>query len=364
MRILVNAVTPTPGKLTGLSVYTWRILEALIARGDHEYVLATNYDHAAIPSPVRDGVTLVARRVPANETAAVLANSLELPRLAARHGCAAIFHPQPTAALTAGSRSVVVVHDLYRVTHPDLYPWRNRIQWQLGIVGSLRRAAAVIAVSRATRDSLLAAYPWLRDRVQVVHEASPITPDAGDADGASPGEPYALVVANITPNKNIETIIGALQLLARAGRRPRVVLVGQDPAGVLTNLLADGPGLALDRRASVDATELRRLYAGARAYLNASFVEGFCLPVLEAQSYGVPVICSDLPVLREVGGDGALFVDPRRPDLFADAIGRLFDRDDLHADLARRARVNAARFSWTKAAAETVAVLEAVAERN
>jgi glycosyltransferase involved in cell wall biosynthesis len=105
---------------------------------------------------------------------------------------------------------------------------------------------------------------------------------------------------------------------------------------------------------------LRTLYANAKVYINTSLVEGFCLPILEAHTLGVPVICSDIPVLREVAGDGALFVDPGDADALAAAISTVFGDPAVAADLRQRAIANARRFSWEKAARETEAVFDRV----
>ena len=366
-RLLIDFISPTPNRLTGISVYSFQIAAALIAHGVHDYVFSTNWDLDRLPRSLHDGAAkLVHRAVPANETRALIRSTIDLPAIARAEACEAILHTQPTAMLGRLQRSAIVVHDLYRVTNPELYDWKQRTQWNLLIAHGLRRAAAIIAVSGATRDALVAAYPEIVDRVRVVHEAAAIAlPDAGPIAPAShpaAAGHYGLVVANVTANKNVPALIAALGLLAQRGIRPTVLLAGRDEIGALSPALAAYPDVNLVHLGPVSDEELRRLYAGARVYVNTSLVEGFCLPILEAQSFGVPVICSDLPVLREVAGIGALFVDPLRPDELARAIGTLFGGDEAHVALARASRANAARFSWRKAALETEAVLETVIE--
>ena len=75
-------------------------------------------------------------------------------------------------------------------------------------------------------------------------------------------------------------------------------------------------------------------------------------------AYGLPVICSDLPVLHEVAGEGALFFDPTNDEMLADAIYRVMTDDALATRLSDSARQNAKRFSWERAAKETEAVFE------
>ncbi|MFG1349875.1 glycosyltransferase family 4 protein [Xanthobacter autotrophicus] len=360
-RILINHFSPIPNKITGISVYTWQIVSALLRHGKNEYVLSTNWDREHLPELITGtGMEVVTRQVPANETAALFRNTLDLPPLMARLGCSAVFHPQPTSMIARMKKSVVVIHDLYRVTHPDLHSWKQRVQWHYFTAFGFRQAGALIAVSGATRDAVVAAYPEVAPRTFVVHEASPVERPTDAPPRAPATPPYGLMVANITPNKNVKLLIQALGLLAQKGIRPKVNLVGRDEFGVLPSLLSSVPSLDLHQLGAVPDDRLRELYAQATVYINTSFVEGFCLPILEAHTFSTPVICSDLPVLREVAGDGALFVDPHRPDDLAEAIRRVFSDGALAAQLSEAATRNAARFSWEKAARETEAVLDRV----
>lgn len=357
-RILVNHFTPMPNRITGISVYTWALLEALVRHGRKEYVLSTNWDLDKLPEEIRGlGIPLVRRKTPANESLAALRATLDVPRIAREHGCSAVFHPQPNAMLAGMRRSVVTIHDLYRVEHGHLYKARQRLQWQQFTARGFRQAGRLIAVSEATARAIEAAYPDVAARVRVVHEASPLA-----AGTALPPRPpiegdYVLMVANVTPNKNVGLLVDALKLLADRNLHPQIALVGRDEFGVLPGLMGGRTDLALRQFGSVSNEALRGFYAHATAYVNTSLTEGFCLPLLEAHTFGVPVICSDLPVLREVAGEGALFVSPKDAAGLADALERIHTNAALLADLRGKATRNSARFSWEKAARETEAVI-------
>ena len=105
----------------------------------------------------------------------------------------------------------------------------------------------------------------------------------------------------------------------------------------------------------VDPERLESLYAAASVVATPTRFEGFGLPVLEAMARGVPVACSELPVLREVAGDAAVYFDASDPRSVADAIRTaLIEGDRLRAaGLAR-----AAEFSWAAAARATAEVYE------
>ncbi len=90
--------------------------------------------------------------------------------------------------------------------------------------------------------------------------------------------------------------------------------------------------------------EIVRLFAGAKAFVFPSFAEGFGLPPLEAMAAGVPVVCSDIPVFREVYGDAVLYVDPNRPESIAEGVREVLAGDGSSARIASRGRARADRY--------------------
>src|SRR5207244_1385557 len=106
--------------------------------------------------------------------------------------------------------------------------------------------------------------------------------------------------------------------------------------------------------------ELASLYRGARALAYPSLLEGFGFPPLEAMAAGVPVLCGDIPVLREVAGDAALFADPTDEAALSVALRDIAKDADLRARLIERGRERAAAFGWRRAAERTLAVYRRV----
>jgi glycosyltransferase involved in cell wall biosynthesis len=158
-------------------------------------------------------------------------------------------------------------------------------------------------------------------------------------------------------------LVEALKLLQAEGQAPAVYHVGRDSAGLLAEAERRIGGDFIRKTGVLSDDELVSAYRGATCFINTSLNEGFCLPVVEAQSLGVPVICADIPVLREVAGDGAMFFAPDDANALAGRIRSVFGDSRLQQRMAQASRDNAARFSWRKAAMETEAIFDTVRAR-
>jgi glycosyltransferase involved in cell wall biosynthesis len=110
----------------------------------------------------------------------------------------------------------------------------------------------------------------------------------------------------------------------------------------------------------VTESELATLYRDATAFVFPSTLEGFGLPLLEAMSAGLPVIAADLPALREVAGEAALYCDPGDEGDIAQQIVRLLTDRALARSLVARGAHRLQAFTWERAAAETLSVYRRV----
>jgi glycosyltransferase involved in cell wall biosynthesis len=173
--------------------------------------------------------------------------------------------------------------------------------------------------------------------------------------------PFVLAGGNRMPHKNFARLLEAWALIPPA-ERPRLVVTGSHGDDPLRPLVAR---LGLDRDVELcgwlATDDLAGLYDRAAAYVFPTLFEGFGLPVLEAMARGCPVIGSDLPVLREVGGDDMVYVDPADPAAIAAAVRAVVADDAAQARMAAAGRKRAAAFTWQRAAEATAAVYRELA---
>jgi glycosyltransferase involved in cell wall biosynthesis len=219
-------------------------------------------------------------------------------------------------ALSRSVRSVLTVHDLGWQAHPELYAPRVRLMYGMLVPWAIRRADRLIAVSRYTADDLIRRAGVPAAKIDVVYHG--LDPSFAPAEAGSPGgeapsadEPYLLAVGGISPRKNTRRLIEAfLRWRGRGGRagRYRLLITGHslDQDFARDGSLPDGVTVL----GYVDKTELRRLYAGAGAFVYPGLDSGFGLPIVEAMACGTPVVTSSTGSAPEIAGGAAVIVDP------------------------------------------------------
>jgi glycosyltransferase involved in cell wall biosynthesis len=362
VRIAVDLVYFT-GKKGGTETYA-RSLYTAIGRNhpDVELVGLLNTELRNAPPSWFPGETVNLPVSGENRVAWALAENTLVPA-AARHVRADVLHcPANFGPLLSRVPVVLTVHDLLGFRFPELIPGSAR-GVQLLARTSVRGARALITDSAASAADLREFLSVPSDCIEVVPLAAGDAPRASSETPKTSGRPFLLSTGNRLPHKNFAALLRALATIPRP-QRPLLVLPGSHGDDPLRPLVAElGLDEDVELRGWVAADELDALYRGAMAYVLPSRFEGFGLPVLEAMSRGCPVVCSDLPVLREVGGDAALYTDTRDVRAFASTITRVLIDDGLQMRLVSAGLKQAMRFSWEQTARATYEVLRYAAGR-
>ena len=352
--ILVNHLLEPPNRITGVTRYLFALLPELLMRETFKYVLLTTWDMQNLPDAItKSSARILTHRYYRSMPHNVLAQMAILPRLVRSTGAALEFNCNPIGCFWPAWPRIITIHDLYFNVLPEKYRRRHRLWWHLFFPATLASASHAVCVSENTRRDLQRFYPHLGLKATVIHEASTLSPELKPAEPLNLQSPYALYVGNISPNKDPDVLVRSLEILESENRFLNVYHVGGDDAGLLSQAISRShlrrPVQSIGR---LTDAELATAYVNATCLIVSSSHEGFCLPVLEAQSFGKPVICSDIPVLREVAGDGALFFGSGDAVGLADCLKSIFDKADIRQRTALAAKANAYRFSWTNAAAE------------
>ena len=248
---------------------------------------------------------------------------LRAGRLARRDGVDVFWGAANFLPLGLGPKvpAILTVYDFVYRLFPQTLNLSHRLAYRLFFNRSLRRAQITIAISQGTSNRLSelhgrSADLVIRPRVAAhVHFPRPETiQEVRDHYGID--FPYFLSVSTLEPRKNLETLIEAFLQMRSAGELPEagLVLVGQQ--GWKDQRLVDAVARAKALGAPIVLTGfvpdewLPALYAGATAVMMPSLYEGFGMPVLEAKCCGARIVTSDIPEIREAGGDGPIYIEP------------------------------------------------------
>ena len=353
--------TPLLGAKTGVGWYTHELIDAVakLSPGDEMVVFPISWRTARylkLDPPHRPNVGVERKLAPARPLWA-LWDRIQFPPVEWLVDCD-VFHA--TNFIAPPSRKVpvvVTVHDIGFVHHPQsVTPDVRRMARLLPDI--LRRAAAIITVSKFTCEELVTWLPEVADRVAVIHNGSHAraAPAAAPPDGpASP--PYALMLGTLEPRKNLPLALDALRILRRRGVDLRLVLAGGRSALLDVPALLRKRGLGepeVTRTGYIDDARVSALLAGARTLVFPSLYEGFGMPLLEGMEAGVPVVGVRAGATPETVGDAGLLVDPGDAEGFADAMERAAFDEDLRARLIPAGKAQAAKFTWKRAAAATL----------
>lgn len=356
MRILVDCRYTRFPRHDGISRYTANLVTALAplaAEAGHELVMIVT-DERQLPM-----LPELPWRLATSPTSA---RELTIARRLNGIAPDVVFSPMQTIGAWGRRYGLVLtLHDLiyYRNrTPPRDLAWPIRLMWRLYHLAwwpqrmLLNRADEVVTVSGTTRQLMIE--HRLTDRpITIVSNAA----DAVEADAVrTPPRTRDLVyMGSFMPYKNVETVARALHelpghrlhLLSRIGDADRERLTALAPAGAL--VVHDG----------VTDAEYGELLDGALALVTMSFDEGFGLPLVEAMVRGTPVVVSDIPIFREIGGEAAVYADPRDVASVAAAIRELGDPQAWTARSVA-SREQAATFDWSRSAQALLEVLERV----
>jgi alpha-1,3-rhamnosyl/mannosyltransferase len=375
VRLGINAV-PLLGPLTGVGQYTYRLIAEMQQLMPQQPWLfyGTSWDtrvRTAAPAAVRQVNNAIKRLLPRPH---VIARFLKQTRFSAgvKANGITLYHEPAYLAFRFKGPTVVTVHDISWVRHPETHP-EDRVREMNRVMPSVvRRASHIMVDSEFVRREVIDYYGVSPERVTTVllgvsPEFQPVAPihcaPVLQQFGLQPGQ-YLLAVGTLEPRKNLSTVIAAYAQLPDAVRqRYPLVIVGMNGWGMesfsdsLKHMIRRGevrlPGY-------VAQADLPALYSGARLFVYPSLYEGFGLPPLEAMACGVPVIASNRASLPEVVGDAGLLVEPLDDGGIAMHMRALIEDDALHARLSTAGRQRAESFTWRKFALETLAIYRKV----
>jgi glycosyltransferase involved in cell wall biosynthesis len=289
-----------------------------------------------------------------------------------------LVHVQYTAPLVTNAPTVVTVHDVSFLEHPEYFTFARRSQLRLTVARSVKLASRILTVSQFSRNAILRAYDVPSWKVRVI-------PNAANHDFRVVGReraqkaagerlridaPFVLSVGDLQPRKNQIGLIAAFSqlLTSHPQLKHHLVLTGKETWFThKVREAARGSGFAsrIHFTGFVSDGELLELYNACDCFVFPSFYEGFGLPILEAMACGRAVACSNTAAMPEVADGAGLLFNPHQTEEITRALADILLDSELRGRMERMGLKRAASFSWQKSARATLEVYnEIVAEHR
>jgi len=272
----------------------------------------------------------------------------------------------PWSIKKTGVKSVVTIHDLIFLRHPEYYPFIDRQIYKLKFQHACRVADKIIAVSEATKADIITYFGTDPGKIEVVYQTcDPVFRILLEDDKKEVvrkkydlPEKYILYLGTIEKRKNALTLIKAY-----LNTNPKIpLLIAGRPTDYLSEidefLKLNPVGDRIIFRHNIESADLPALYQSASLFTYPSVFEGFGIPILEALYSGVPVITSTGSCFAETGGDAALYCDPYDVDQMSECISKVLNNPETRKSMIKKGFKYAGKFNEINVASNLMKVYQ------
>ena len=276
-------------------------------------------------------------------------------------GAKIVFSPMQTmGSFGRKFKLVLTVHDFIYYRHPAPPPTFSllvRLLWRLYHLSYwpqrllLSRPDAVVTVSKTT-EALIQKHRLTKKKVWVVPNAAELV-EEGYVTPSAPISKKLVYMGSFMDYKNVELLIAGMKFLP--GFELHLLSpITKQRQNDLTALGAQEDSVIFHN--GVSEQKYHELLSQATALVSASRDEGFGIPLVEAMERGIPVVCSDIEIFKEICGPAGIYFDPNDEEGFADSIKQLTD-EDVWRRYSQLGLVQSQNFTWEKSAAVLLSVL-------
>jgi glycosyltransferase involved in cell wall biosynthesis len=344
---------------TGIRTYMVTLCDEILKKNnsEFEYIISPNYQKVKQSQFFR-GKTAKWKNI-LFQLLYFFRKQVIVPILSYFHQTAIVFSPDILSPVFAKGKKISVVHDTFFWDNPEHYQPLWLKYYLYFLEKGLRNNGEIITITHFSKMRLQELPPFKSIPMKVVYQASGLSERSAQPDlKASTQTRYFLHVGVLEKRKNLGTLINAFDSLTRmAGYEDlRLVLVGQrGPRETLDDYdhlveLVTSLGLTdkVDFTGYVSQDQLASYFQHALGYVFPSANEGFGLPVLEAFSFGLPVIISRQGALMEVAGEAALILEKNDSEALLQSMKLLVDDPELRKELGEKGRIRLEQFSAEK----------------
>ena len=364
MKIGIDASRYNLGGGTGVELYSTKIIHGLVEYFKH------HKEHSLVfytPKKLTLYKTqnIKHRVIPMKRFWTKIRFSLEM----LLHKPDVLFVPSHMFPRFAPKKSYIMIHDVAFMHMKKVY---SRIHyWHLksGTKYAVKKAAKILVPSEATKKDLMKFFKCPAEKIEVIYHGcdfahKTLNPkfetEIFERLGLKRSDNFFLFIGRIEAKKNISRIIEAFVEFHKNFPNRKLVLAGKRGAG-FNKILKKAQELNAFEKiimpGYITENEKHVLMKYCTAFVFPSLYEGFGFPILEAFTYGKPVITSAKGSAPEVAGDAAIYVDPNESKSIQNAMKRIITEANLKGELAQKSKARLAKFKWEDSIAQTVKIL-------
>jgi glycosyltransferase involved in cell wall biosynthesis len=353
------------GRPTGVGRYLLELLKrweggSRSAQSNHAFV---PYAHQALPP----GTPFAERAVVLEGTGGTRWEQVTFARALRRDPPDVLFAPAATAPLAVAVPIALTIHDLSYAAHPEWFQWREGARRRLLTRLSAQKAAVVLTGSAFSAGEIVERLGIAPTKVRVTYYGA--REDEAEASyhshASSAREPLVLFVGSLFNRRHIPALLHAFGHVIRRMPAARLVIAGEnrtypreEPSSLAASL---GLAHSVDIRDYASDEDITALYRRAAVFVFVSEYEGFGFTPLDALAYGVPIVVADTPLSREIYGDAAVTVRAGDAHALSEAILLVLGHPVRRQAALAAAPAVLARYSWARAAEETLAAIRQAA---
>lgn len=362
MVIAVNTRLLLKGKLEGIGWFTFETLKRMtLNHPEHQfififdrpynqdYIFAENVTPVVVSPPTRHPVLWY------------IWFEFRIPKILRKYKADLFLSPDGYLSLRTKVPQLGVIHDINFVHRPDDLPWLKAKYYNFYFPKFARIARRIATVSFYSKEDITRSFKVDYDKIDVVYDGinqifEPISKEEKQQvrEKYTNGHEYFLFVGALHPRKNVCGLLNAFDAFKSIdGKATKLVIVGGEmhKTGEIfetyENMRFKDDVVFTGR---ISTAELHDIFGGALALTFVPFFEGFGIPIVEAMSAGVPVICSNTTSIPEVGGNAVMYADPVKIDQISNAMLRIQEDSQLREEMIQKGFIQKNKFSWDETA--------------
>ena len=362
MRIAVNTRLLLKGKLEGIGWFTFETLIRMTQNHpEHEFIFI--FDRPYDPDYIfSDNITPVVIGPQARHPLLFyIWFDFQIPKVLKKYKADLFLSPDGYLSLRTQVPQLAVIHDINFVHRPDDLPWLIAKYYNYFFPKFARIAKRIATVSFYSKEDIARSFKIDYDKIDVVYDGinqifEPLLEKEKKKirKKYTDGTEYFLFVGALHPRKNVSGLLQAFDAFkGETTNSIKLMIVGGemhktgDIFETYENMRFKNDVIFTGR---VSTDELHDIFGAALALTFVPFFEGFGIPVVEAMSAGVPVICSNTTSIPEVGGNAVVYADPMKIDQITDAMIKLANDKELRKNLIEKGFEQKNKFSWDETA--------------